>query len=350
MSVNDKKTMKAVRLVAPGKPLEEFQIPIPMPGVNEVLIKVKAAGICHSDAHYRAGKSKVSPLPRTLGHEVAGVVEAMGSGVTRFKTGDRVCLHYLTSCGECGDCNEGTEQFCDAGEMIGKNRDGGYAEYIVMPARSVFLLPPEVPFEHGAIMMCSSATSLHALNKARIQAGETVAVFGIGGLGISAVQLAKACGAGKVFAVDIRQSKLDFAQTFGAIPIDASKVDVVAEIKKHTNGRGVDVALELIGLPQTMRQSVQCLANKGRTTLVGITDKNLEVNPYTEILGKEAEIIGVSDHLAQEIPLLLNWAAVGQLDLRKVVTRTVPLDAKVINGVLDELEGFGDLVRAVIIP
>ncbi len=342
--------MKAVRLVAPGKPLEEFEVPIPQPGLHDILVQVRAAGICHSDAHYRAGKSPVTPLPRTLGHEVAGVVHSMGAGVTRFNLGDRVCLHYLTSCGECGDCNEGTEQFCDAGEMIGKNRDGGYAEYIVMPARSAFLLPPEVPFEHGAIMMCSSATSLHALNKARISPGESVAVFGIGGLGISAVQLAKACGAGKVFAIDIRSSKLELAKSFGAIPVDASKVDTVAEIRKLTGGRGVDICLELIGLPQTMRQSVQCLANKGRTTLVGITDKNLEVNPYKEILGKEAEIIGVSDHLAQEIPLLLDWAAGGQLNLSKVVTKTVPLDARVINGVLDELEGFGDLVRAVIIP
>ena len=342
--------MKAVRLVAPGRPLEEFHIPIPSIGSREILVKVKAAGICHSDAHYRAGKSTVDPLPRTLGHEVAGVVEALGSEVARFKKGDRVCLHYLTSCGECGDCNEGTEQFCYTGEMIGKNRDGGYAEYIAMPARSAFLLPDEVPFEHGAVMMCSSATSLHALNKGRIRGGETVAVFGIGGLGISAVQLARVCGASRVFAVDIRKSKLDFAQTFGAIPVDASKVDAVAEIFRLTEGKGVDVAMELIGLPTTIRQSVQCLANKGRAMLVGICDRAIEINTYKEVLGKEAEIIGVSDHLAQEIPLLLDWAAAGRLDLRKVITRTVPLDANVINGVLDELEGFGELVRAVIVP
>ena len=342
--------MKAVRLVAPGKPLEEFELPVPAVGAGDVLIQVKAAGICHSDAHYRAGKSVVNPLPRTLGHEVAGVVASVGEGVKRFKAGDRVCIHYLTSCGECCHCNEGTEQFCDAGDMIGKNRDGGYAEYIVMPSRSVFSLPDEIPFEHGAIMMCSSSTSLHALNKARLKAGETVAVFGIGGLGVSAVQIAMACGSGTVFAVDIKKSKLDFAKSLGAIPVDASAGDPVAEIMKLTGGRGVDVALELIGLPLTMRQSVRCLANKGRTLLVGITDGNLEVNPYKEILGKEVEIIGVSDHLAQEMPLLLNLAVTGKLNLSKAVTKTVPLTAAAINGVLDELENFGDTIRAVVIP
>src|SRR5262249_5858425 len=157
--------------------------------------------------------------------------------------------HYLATCGECHYCEQGNEQFCSSGQMIGKYRDGGYAEFILMPVRSLFRLPPEIPFEQGAILMCSSATSMHALYKARLQPGETAAVFGIGGLGLSAVQLAKAFGAREVFAVDIKPGKLALAKKLGAVAVNALEVDPVKELKRLTDGRGVDVALELIGLP-----------------------------------------------------------------------------------------------------
>jgi 2-desacetyl-2-hydroxyethyl bacteriochlorophyllide A dehydrogenase len=342
-------TMKAVRLTAVGSPLEEQGIEVPPVGVGDVLIRVRAAGICHSDAHYRAGISPVKSLPMTLGHEVSGVIERTGAAITNFAVGDRVCVHYLVTCGECDFCLAGTEQFCSSAQMIGKHRDGGYAEFIVVPERSVFHLPGEIPFEQGAILMCSSATSLHALNKARLRPGETVAIFGVGGLGISAVQLAKHFGAGAVFAVDINPRKLELAEHFGAIPVNASAGDPVEQILELTRGRGVDVALELVGLAVTMRQAVRSLAILGRAALVGLTRESFEVAPYSELLNKEAEIIGVSDHLANEIPLLLELARTGKLDLSHGVIRTVPLEAGAVNGVLDRLENFGDDLRVVIL-
>jgi propanol-preferring alcohol dehydrogenase len=342
--------MKAVRLTEIGKHLQLQHIPIPAIGDGDVLVRVKAAGICHSDVHYRAGVSPVRDLPVTPGHEVAGAVEQVGAGVSSLKPGDRVCLHYLVTCGECHYCSRGTEQFCVKGEMIGKHRDGGYAEFIAVPARSVVPLPDEIPFEHGAILMCSSATSLHALRKARLKAGETVAVFGAGGLGMSAIQLSRAFGALDVYAVDISPDKLKLAEQYGAIPVNADKADPVAEIQRLTGGRGVDVALELIGLPQTMRQAVQALALFGRAVIVGITRKPFEVDSYFELIGKEAEIIGSDDHLMSELPTLLEFARRGLLDLSRVVTRTVPLDADAINEIMDNLERFGGDVRTVIVP
>jgi D-arabinose 1-dehydrogenase-like Zn-dependent alcohol dehydrogenase len=342
--------MKAVRLLKPGQPLELHDVPEPSPGLHEVLVRVKAAGICHSDAHYRAGVSSVEPLPKTLGHEVAGVITKVGGEVKSVKPGDRVCLHYLATCGVCDWCRSGNEQFCRSAQMIGKHRDGGYAECILMPARSVFRLPDEIPFDQGAIMMCSSATSLHALRKARLQAGESVAVFGIGGLGVSAIQLAKALGASTVFAVDIHPRKLELAASLGAVPIHATESDPVAAIHKLTSGKGADVALELVGLPITMQQSVRTLAIKGRAALVGITEKSFPLSPYHELINKEAEVIGVSDHLATELPELLDFARQRKLDLTNVVTRTVPLEAAPINDTLDRLEKFGDDVRTVIVP
>lgn len=342
--------MKAVRLVEIGKPLQMQEIPVPTIGDRDVLVRVKAAGICHSDVHYRAGTSPVTQLPLTPGHEVAGVVERVGAGVSNVKVGDRVCIHYMVTCGECAFCSRGSEQFCVQGKMIGKHRDGGYAEYIAVPARSVVPLPEDVPYEHGAVLMCSSATSFHALRKSRLQAGETAAVFGAGGLGMSAIQLARALGALEVYAVDINPDKLRLAKRLGAIPVDAGKGDPVAEIRRLTGGRGVDVALEVIGLPQTMEQAVKSLAIFGRAVLVGITRKPFEVDSYFDVIGREAEIIGSDDHLMSELPTLIEFARRGILDLSHVVTRTVPLDADAINEVMDNLEHFKADTRTVIVP
>jgi len=342
--------MKAIRLIQPHQPLEAREVPQPRARAQDVVVQVKAAGICHSDAHYRAGKSPVHPLPLTLGHEVAGVVIEAGSEVAAVRPGDRVCLHYLVTCGNCDYCARGTEQFCPAAQMIGKHRDGGYAQFIVVPARSVFRLPGEIPFEQGAIMMCSSATSLHALNKARLVRGESVAIFGAGGLGLSAIQLARVLGAREIFALDIRLPKLELATRLGAVPINAAEQDPVQELKRLTGGRGVDVALELIGLPTTMRQAVQALAIGGRAALAGITDKTFEIAPYAELLNKEAEIIGVSDHLARELPGLIEWVREGKLDLSQIVLRTVALESGPINEALDSLERFEEKGRTVIVP
>jgi 2-desacetyl-2-hydroxyethyl bacteriochlorophyllide A dehydrogenase len=343
-------SMRAVRLVEPGKALQLQEIDVPQVGVNDVLVRVKAAGICHSDAHYRAGRSPVHPLPLTLGHEVAGVIEETGSQVRDFKRGDRVCLHYMVTCGHCKYCDQGREQFCTTGKMIGKYRDGGFAEYCLVPARSAFYLPSEVPFEQGAVMMCSTATAFHALRKARLQPGESVAIFGIGGLGISAVQLARAMGASDILAVDIKANKLALAQQFGAIPIHAGKTDPLQEVQRLTGGKGVDVALELIGLPVTMEQAFRSLANFGRLAIAGLSEKTFEIAPYFDLINREAEIIGVSDHLAQELDRLIRWAQAGKLDFDGVITGTVPLEAEAINQVLDRLEHFSEDLRVVVTP
>src|SRR5262249_5188108 len=209
--------MRAVRLVHVGKPLENADVATPEIGPAEVLIRVAAAGICHSDVHYRAGVSKIDYLPLTLGYEIAGSVEKIGAQVANVAVGNRVCVHYLVTCGRCDFCKRGQEQFCRQVEMIGKHRDGGYAEFIKVSAAKAFPLPDEIPFEVGAIMMCSSATVLHALNKARFQAGESIAIFGFGGLGFSALQLARAFDCGDVYVVEISPAKLALAASMGAV-------------------------------------------------------------------------------------------------------------------------------------
>ncbi|HEX5838750.1 MAG TPA: zinc-binding dehydrogenase [Anaerolineales bacterium] len=342
--------MKAIRMLEAGKPLEIQNIPIPPIGDKDILVRVRAAGICHSDAHYRAGRSSMGTLPITLGHEVAGEVEWIGSQVTTLMAGDRVALHYNITCGDCYYCSTGNEQFCSTVRMLGHHLDGGYAEYIAVPARNAIPLPEEITFEAGATLMCASATALHALRKGRVRAGETVAIFGVGGLGLSAIQLAKAMGAVEVYAVDIQPDKLELASGYNAIPVDAARCDAVEEIRRLTHGRGVDVAIEMIGQQKTMKQTVESLGVMGRAVIVGISSTPLEVNPYGTLIGYEAEIIGSNDHLLQELPLLVDMARRKILDTSNVVSQTIPLDAARINQRLDDLEQFTSDVRAVIVP
>ena len=342
--------MKAVRMVEVGKPLELQEIPVPVAGKNDILVRVRAAGICHSDAHYRAGRSTMGQLPITLGHEIAGEVEWAGSQATNVQVGDRVALHYNISCGHCDYCRNGNEQFCTTVQMLGHHVDGGYAEYVTVPARNAVQLPEEIPFEAGATLMCASATALHALRKGRVKAGETVAVFGVGGLGLSAIQLAKAMGAVEVYAVDTKPDKLELASEYSAIPIDAARCDAVEEIRRLTNNKGVNVALEMIGLPRTMQQTVGSLGILGRAVIVGISKVPLEVNPYETLIGYEAEIIGSNDHLPEELQMLMDMVCNKTLDTSHVVSQVIPLDADKINQRLDDLENFTSDVRAVIVP
>jgi len=234
--------------------------------------------------------------------------------------------------------------------MIGKHRDGGYAEFIKVPVANAFPLPDEIPFEAGAIMMCSSATALHALKKARFKAGESIAIFGFGGLGFSALQLARAFDCGDVYVVEINPAKLASAASMGAVAIDVRSADPVEQIKNATAGRGVDVALELIGSAKTMRQAVLCLGSLGRAALVGLTAESMSIHPYTELINKEVEIIGVSDHLATELPALIEFARSGKLRFPPETLRVVDLDAAQINAALDALQDSIDHVRTVIVP
>ncbi len=336
--------MRALQLLAPGQPLELRHVAALEPADGDVVINVQAAGICRSDVHYRAGFPKVGPLPLTLGHEVAGVVESAGSAATGFEAGDRVCVHYQVGCGACRYCERKLEMFCSSGKMIGNGRPGGYAEQIMVPARNVIAVPDAVPIEQAAVMMCSSSTSLHALRKGRLAPGESVAIFGAGGLGMSAIQLAFIEGADRVFAIDINPAKLAAAEALGAIPVDATG-DPVAMILE---AGGADIAIDLVGSAGVMQQCLYSLVPKGRAVAVGLTPDTFPVGPYTDLVSGEKEMVGTSDHTSGEIVELLGYAAAGRLKLDDVVQQSVPLDAEAVNAALDDLEAFGDTVRTVI--
>ena len=234
--------------------------------------------------------------------------------------------------------------------MIGKHRDGGYAEFIAIPGRNVFALPDQISFEEGAIMMCSSATALHALHKARLKPGESVAIFGLGGLGFSALQLARAFDCGQIYVVEINPAKLTTAGAFGAVAIDANAGNPAQQMLAATSGRGIDVAIELVGSAATMQQTIECLAVQGRAAMVALSRESISLLPYPDLINKEAEVIGVSDHLASELPLLMDLARSGNLLFPQGTLRFVDLDAGQINTALNALEKSRDHIRTVIVP
>ena len=338
--------MRALQLVAARSPLVAVELPDPVPGPGEVVVRVEAAGICRSDVHYRAGDPKLPPLPRVLGHEVAGTVARTGPGVA-IEAGTRVALHYQVGCGACGHCVAGADRFCPDGEMIGNQRDGGYAEQIVVPERNAVPVPDGIAAPHAAVMMCSSVTALHALHQARLSAGERVAVIGVGGLGMSAIQLAQVLEASVVFAVDVDEGRLALAASMGAAPVNARAEDP-AEVLNRAGG--VDVAVELYGSATTSLQALRSLRPRGRLAIAGLTSDLLEFGIYDDLMAREAEVIGVMDHTLDEVQRVLDLAADGRLRLDRIVTDAVPLEADVVNGRLDELERFGGGVRTVIEP
>lgn len=342
--------MKTVQLIRVGAPLEDRDVSTPSPRANEVLVAIKAAGICHSDVHYRDGTGQAGFVPITPGHEIAGVVAAVGADVIDVKIGDRVAAHYLLACGDCEACVAGLEQFCLYVRMIGKDAHGGYAEFVVLPARNAIPIPDAVDTAVAAIMMCSTATAFHALRKARTHAGDRVAVFGAGGLGLSAIQLAHACGASQVFAVDIAEDKRLLASRFGAQAIDPAQAAPDEQIRAATGGRGVDVALEFTGIAVVQEQALASLGVQGRVALTGIGETAFRVRGYPDVINREAEIIGVSDHTRGELLTLMAFARNGALDLAGVIGERIPLEAKHINAKLDALSKFQSPARTVIEP
>ncbi len=339
--------MRAIRLVETTQPLQQTELSDPSPAAGEIVVDVHRTGICHTDAHYRAGAGKTT-LPVTLGHEVAGVVSAIGAGVTEVREGARVALHYLVSCGECPRCKRHGEQFCPTGQMLGKERDGGYAQRILVPAVNAIPIPDEVSTDVAAIMMCSTATAYHALRLSGIQRGDSVAVLGFGGLGVSAVQLARALGASEVYAVDVVPEKLELAATFGATPLDARETPVHKAILGATDGRGVDIALEFTGNANVAHGGLRSLSPSGRLMIVAINLRALQFDPFADLLVRERRIIGCSDHTRAELVELMDLARRGAIDLSGAITRTVPLEADAVNGVLDDLERGSGHLRTVI--
>lgn len=341
--------MLAARFHAPDRPLILEETTAPRPGHGQVVVDVRACGLCGSDVHIVKGETFTAFRPITLGHEAAGVVAETGSGVDDRQTGDRVAVNCVQTCGVCRHCRSGREAICENRRLIGIHLDGGLAPRVAVNASSLIALPDEVPFETGAIITDAVATPYHALKaRAELTSGQSAAIFGVGGLGAHAVMLARLMGAGQVIAVDPSPAALARARKMGADEeIDPSRTDAAAAIREMTNGRGVDVALECVGAAATVSQALAATATGGRTVIVGLSPQSLDLGEITPFVRSEVAVMGSSAFTTGEIAELVDLAAGGRLDLSASVTDTLPL-TEVNQGLRRLMDGREAIIRLVV--
>lgn len=346
------RTMRAAVLVAPGEPLQIKTIRTPEPRSGEVLVKVIACGLCHSDLHVMAGKIPF-PTPAVLGHEVSGTIVAFGPNTAHsgLEVGDRVCGAFLMPCGQCVDCARGRDDLCKPffqfnrlrgqlfdgtsrladldGSVIAQYSMAGLAEYCVIPLTAVAPMAPTMDPVAAAILGCAAMTAYGAVRRgADLNYGESVAVIGIGGVGSSIIQVAHELGARTLIAIDIDDEKLAAAHQYGASDvINARTADARERVWEITGGRGVDVAIEALGFPKTFEQALSLLADGGRMVPVGLAAGSqaaaVEIN---RLVRRGQQICGsYGARTRTDLPTVVDLAARGVLDYRSVVSERVAL-------------------------
>ena len=313
------------------QPLSVRDVSDPVPPDDGVVITVKATGLCRSDWHGWMGHDPDIRVPHVPGHELAGVVAAKGKLVTQWNAGDRVTVPFVCACGTCRPCRSGNQQVCDHQFQPGFTHWGSFAEYVAIHRADLNLvrLPDELSFEVAATLGCRFATSFRAVvDQARVTEGQWVAVHGCGGVGLSAIMIARALGA-QVIAIDIAADKLELARSIGAhATLDArAHTDIPTAIRDLTRG-GADVSLDALGSPQTCFNSVACLAKRGKHIQVGLllAEQSRPALPIDQVLAKELEIIGSHGMQAHRYPAMLEMIRNGRLQPGKLVGRTITLD------------------------
>lgn len=343
--------MKAVIFEGPGKPLHLEEVPRPAPRQGEVLIKVAACGVCHSDLHVIKGELPY-PTPTVLGHEVSGTIEAVAPDVTHLKPGDRVVSTFILPCGRCPACNQGRDDLCETffavhrargvlydGETRLHRADGtplamysmsGLAEYCVAPATAVFPIAAAVPLHQACILGCAVPTAYSAVkHQGAIAPGQTVAVIGVGGVGSNLIQMARAFGAAEVIAVDIREDKLAAASRLGATQgVNGLEADPAARIRELTGGKGVDVAFEALGRPETVVTAFDAVREGGRVVVVGLAPATVTAPvEITRLVRRSVSLLGsFGARMRADLPPLIDLVARGQVDIASLVTQRFSLE------------------------
>jgi NDMA-dependent alcohol dehydrogenase len=363
--------IQAALVTQVNQPVQIETLELAAPQAGEVLVRVAACGVCHSDYHLISGATQ-HPLPVVPGHEGAGVVEAVGDGVTRLKPGDHVVLNWAPNCGRCFYCLRGKPNLCDtfigpiwAGVMLdGTPRLSWHdrpvyhfsalaalAEYTVVPQETCVVIRPDVPLNVAALVGCAVTTGVGAvLYTAHVQAGDRVAVFGCGGVGLSVILGARLAGAQQIIAIDRVPQKLAMARRFGATDvIDASRVNAIEAARAMTAGRGADVTFEAVGVPQLQSDCVEAARPGGKAVLVGLSAMGTTTTlSGAKIVRQEKIVMGSyygTAHTARDFPLILDLYMAGKLDLDALVSSTYRLDQ--IN-VAFEAMLTGEVARGVI--
>ena len=364
---------RAAVLTEIGQPLEiHDDIEVEAPHAGEVQIRIAASGVCHSDLSTLNG-TLMSPLPVVLGHEGAGVVEAVGEGVASVQPGDHVVISWVPTCGQCYYCRhdqgflcersgvtlaaatllDGTTRFSRGGSPVHQMASSGtFAEVTIVPEIGTVKIPPDLDLKVAALIGCGVLTGVGAaMNTATIKPGDTVAVLGCGGVGLNVIQGARIKGAGEIIAIDMNETKLELARQFGATAtVNASTVNAVGAVMDLTAQRGADVAFEVIGLAATIEQALRMSRRGGETVLVGVPsmDVMVELPAFLGVVLSSKTIKGCwygSSNVQRDVPKLIELYRSGELLLDELISRTITLDQ--VNEAFDAMEA-GEVARSVI--
>ncbi|MEV6722355.1 Zn-dependent alcohol dehydrogenase [Streptomyces xanthochromogenes] len=336
--------VRAAVLPAVGSPLEITDIDLPAPGPGQVRVRLAAAGVCHSDLSLTNGTMRV-PVPAVLGHEGAGTVVAVGEGVTSVAPGAEVVLNWAPSCGSCHPCSLGEVWLCvnalnGAGSVYAHTADGtelhpglnvaAFAEETVVAENCLIPLPAGIPLTEAALLGCAVLTGYGAVHhSAKVRQGETVAVFGAGGVGLATLQAARIAGAGQIIAVDVSPDKEGLAREAGATDFVVASETTAKDIRRLTGGQGTDVAVECVGRAVTIRTAWESTRRGGRTTVVGIGGKDQQVTfNALEIFHWGRTLAGCvygNCDPAADLPVLADHIRAGRLDLDSLVSERIPL-------------------------
>jgi D-arabinose 1-dehydrogenase-like Zn-dependent alcohol dehydrogenase len=343
--------MKAAVFRKAGRPFAIEDVPVPKVGPDEVLVEVKAAGICHTDVSIMVGAYGDWVQPgRIAGHEGAGIVVDVGAEVKGFRENDRVVMYNAVFCGECAFCRMGETNLClNRGGWIGMDAQGVFAEYYKTPAHRVLHLPEEIPFEQGALLADCFQTPYHAVHDmAKVAVGENVAVFGCGGLGTGAVVSSLLHG-GRTIAVDISEFKLEFAKKLGADElINANLADPVEKIKELTDGLGADVSLEVVGKKATMEQALAATRRGGRTVIVGFVAETLPLDTLA-LITEQRQIFGNCGGTMKTVNDLIGLVKAGKVDPGVVISHRFGLPEGVNEGLDLVQNGPEGVMRVVLV-
>ncbi len=319
--------MKAL-LLSEYNHLDVADLPAPIPGADEILVRVAACGICGSDVHGYDGTSGRRIPPIVMGHEAAGVVAAAGSGVSKFKTGDRVTFDSTVYCGQCEFCLQGDVNLCNNRQVIGVScgdyrRAGAFAEYVVVPQRITYHLPATLEFQEAAMLEAVSV-ALHAVRVSEMKGGETALVIGAGMIGLLTLQAAKAAGASQVLIADIDRSRLERAEKLGAdATLLLSGNELVQEILRRTGGKGVDLVLEAVGRDETISASIASVRKGGTVTLIGNISPQVKI-PLQVVVSRQIRLQG-SCASSGEYPEAMELLANGKIKVKSLITAIAPL-------------------------
>ena len=341
--------MKAMVLREFEKPIASEERTLLDPVGSEVLLRVGAAGVCGTDLKLFRGKNPRLKLPLVLGHEFAGEVKAIGPEVRQFKVGERAVVYMYMTCGQCESCLTGHENLCSNRRgFFGFDRDGGFAEYVLVPEANLVRLPETVPFEEAAILGDALATSWHAVRtQADLKPAQTLAVVGLGGLGLHAVQCGRACG-GEVIAVDSVESKLEMARENGAQhTVNSSAGDYVDQVRSITGGKGADAVVVFRPHAEVIEPAIKCVKPGGAVVMVAYIDIGKTLNlDQRFVQGMEVRIMGARGNTRQELAEVVQLVARRQL--RPLIAGHFPLEQ--VNEALTQLATGQVTGRIVLLP